>query len=67
LVNIFDVEVKDNFSLSLDELKLIDMYRSGTLNIADEIRSQTNHAKVNIHYFNLQEIKNNGFAVNSMK
>ena len=67
LVNIFDLEVKDNFSLSLDELKLIDMYRSGTLNIADEIRSQTNHAKVNIHYFNLQEIKNNGFAVNSMK
>ncbi len=66
-INIFDLEVKDNFSLSLDELKLINMYRSGTLNLADDIISQNHKAKVNIHYFDIQEIKKNGFAVNSLK
>ena len=33
------------------------MYRSGTLNLADKIISQNNKAKVNIHYFDIQEIR----------
>jgi hypothetical protein len=66
-INLFELSVADDFNLSLDELKLVQMYRSGTLNLADEIKSKNNKTKVNIHYFDIKEISKKGFEVNSLK
>jgi len=66
-INLFELTHYDDFGLSLDEYKLIQLYRDGTLGIEGMLNGSFAYPKKNIHYFNLKELKNKGIITNSLK